>query len=158
MMANQNGRAIRFHESKVRSMGRTAAGVRGIKLDDGKDRVVGMIVVDPDDPAYSVLVLSEKGNGKRSQIPDYRVTNRGGKGVKTMNISKKTGKLVAIKSVTDTDDLMITTRRGVIIRIKVEDLRIMGRATQGVRVIRLNEGEAIADVTVVKESTKEEEE
>ncbi|TVR89873.1 MAG: DNA gyrase subunit A [Saprospirales bacterium] len=158
MMANQNGRAIRFHESHVRSMGRTAAGVRGIRLDDDKDRVVGMIVVDPEDPRHSVLVLSEKGNGKRSLVDDYRVTNRGGKGVKTMNVNDKTGKLIAIKAVTDNQDLMITTKKGVIIRIKVEDLRVMGRATQGVRVIRLNNGESIADVTVVENNPDEEEE
>ncbi len=158
MMANQNGRAIRFHESHVRSMGRTAAGVRGIRLDDDKDRVVGMIVVDPEDPRQTVLVLSEKGNGKRSLVDDYRVTNRGGKGVKTMNVNDKTGKLIAIKAVTDDQDLMITTKKGVIIRIKMEDLRIMGRATQGVRVIRLNNGESIADVTVVDNNSDEEEE
>lgn len=158
MMANMNGRAIRFHESNVRAMGRTAAGVRGISLDDDKDRVVGMIVVDPEDPATSVLVLSEKGNGKRSLVEDYRLTNRGGRGVKTMQISKKTGSVVAIKAVTDEDDLMITTRLGMIIRIKVQDLRIMGRATQGVRVIRLNDGESIADVTVVRDNSEEEEE
>ncbi len=158
MMANQNGRAIRFHESHVRSMGRTAAGVRGIRLDDDKDSVVGMIVVDPEDPRQTVLVLSEKGNGKRSLVDDYRVTNRGGKGVKTMNVNDKTGKLIAIKAVTDDQDLMITTKKGVIIRIKMEDLRIMGRATQGVRVIRLNNGESIADVTVVDNNSDEEEE
>ncbi len=158
MMANQNGRAIRFHESHVRSMGRTAAGVRGIRLDDDIDRVVGMIVVDPDDPRQTVLVLSEKGNGKRSLVDDYRITNRGGKGVKTMNVNDKTGKLIAIKAVTDDQDLMITTKKGVIIRIKMQDLRVMGRATQGVRVIRLNNGESIADVTVVDNNTDEEEE
>lgn len=150
MLANRNGRAIRFHESNVRAMGRTAAGVRGMKLDGGDDRVIGMVTIETEDPKFTVLVLSEKGNGKRSHVADYRITNRGGKGVKTMNVNEKTGKLVAIKSVTDEDDLMITTRAGVIIRLKVEDLRIMGRATQGVRLIRLEGKEKIADVTVAK--------
>ncbi len=159
MLANKNGRAIRFHESNVRAMGRSAAGVIAMRLDDDNDRVVGMIAVDPNDPAYSVLVLSERGNGKRSLIDDYRITNRGGKGVKTMNITDKTGALVAIKAVTDLDDLMITTKLGVVIRLDVSELRVMGRATQGVRLIRLNGEEAIADVTIVrKESDNEEEE
>nr|MBS0036832.1 DNA gyrase subunit A [Saprospiraceae bacterium] len=158
MLANKNGRAIRFHESNVRSMGRTAAGVRGMKLDGGKDRVIGMITIDPEDPNFSVLVLSEKGNGKRSNVDDYRITNRGGKGVKTMQITKKTGTLVAMKAVSDQDDLMITTKTGVVIRLDVSELRIMGRATQGVRLIRLSENEAIADVTPVKKDDESEEE
>ena len=158
MLANKNGRAIRFHESNVRSMGRTAAGVRGMKLDGGSDRVIGMITIDPGDPNFSVLTLSEKGNGKRSNVDDYRMTKRGGKGVKTMQITDKTGSLVAMKAVSDQEDLMITTKTGVVIRLEVSTLRIMGRATQGVRLIRLSENEAIADVTPVRKESDEEEE
>lgn len=137
IMANRNGRAIRFHESAVRPMGRTATGVRGITLDeDGQDEVVGMICIkDPE--IETIMVVSERGYGKRSDIEDYRKTNRGGKGVKTLSITEKTGKLVAIKSVTDENDLMIINKSGITIRLKVEDVRIMGRATQGVRLINL---------------------
>ncbi len=149
LIANRTGRAIRFPEHKVRTMGRNAAGVRGITLDKGPDVVVGMICVDPDDKGVSILVVSEKGNGKRSDLEDYRVTNRGGKGVKTIQVTDKTGNLVAIKSVQESDDLMITTLNGVIIRMPVESLRIMGRATQGVRLIRLDDQDEIGDVTVV---------
>ena len=137
IIANRNGRAIRFHEAAVRVMGRTATGVRGITLDnDGQDEVVGMICIK-DLETESVMVVSEQGYGKRSEIEDYRKTNRGGKGVKTMNITDKTGKLVTIKSVTDENDLMIINKSGITIRLKVEDVRIMGRATQGVRLINL---------------------
>ena len=152
LIANRNGRAIRFPEGKVRPMGRAAAGVRGISLDDdGEDAVIGMVAVDPNDPDTSILVVSEKGNGKRSALEDYRITNRGGKGVRTLLLTEKTGKLVAIKTIRDGDDLMITNKSGIVIRMTAdpESLRIMGRATQGVRLIKLEEGDEIADVAVV---------
>ena len=137
IIANRNGRAIRFHEAAVRVMGRTATGVRGITLDnDGQDEVIGMICIK-DLETESVMVVSEQGYGKRSEIEDYRKTNPGGQGVKTMNITEKTGKLVTIKSVTDENDLMIINKSGITIRLKVADVRIMGRATQGVRLINL---------------------
>ena len=150
VLSVRSGRAIQFNEEDVRPMGRTATGVRGIIVpDDGEDTVIGMVCVDPADTATSVLVVSEKGMGKRSALEDYPTQNRGGKGVKTLNITDKTGQLVAIKSVTDAGDLMITTTSGVTIRMEASDLRVMGRATQGVRLIRLDEGDQIADVTVV---------
>src|SRR5690606_9235666 len=127
--------AIRFNEKTVRPMGRTAAGVRGITLDSEEDEVVGMISVDNSDE--TILVVSEKGYGKRTDLEDYRITNRGGKGVKTINITEKTGQLVAIKGVADNDDLMIINKSGIVIRIAVSELRVMGRATQGVRLISL---------------------
>jgi DNA gyrase subunit A len=130
-------------------MGRNAAGVRGIRLANAKDEVIGMICI-PKDKKSDVLVVSENGYGKRSSIDDYRVTNRGGKGVKTLNITEKTGVLIAIKDVTDTDDLMIINKSGVIIRLGVGSLRVMGRATQGVRLIKLDEGDAIAAVAKVE--------
>ena len=136
IIANRNGRAIRFHESAVREMGRTATGVRGMTLDEGDDEVIGMICIK-DSETESIMVVSEQGYGKRSEIEDYRKTNRGGKGVKTLNITDKTGKLVAIKSVTDENDLMIINKSGITIRLKVAEVRIMGRATQGVRLINL---------------------
>ena len=137
IIANRNGRAIRFHESAVRVMGRTATGVRGMTLDeDGADEVIGMVCIK-DSETESIMVVSEQGYGKRSEIEDYRKTNRGGKGVKTLNITEKTGKLVAIKPVTDENDLMSINKSGITIRLKVEDVRIMGRATQGVRLINL---------------------
>ena len=137
IIANRNGRAIRFHEAAVRVMGRTATGVRGITLDnDGQDEVIGMICIK-DLETESVMVVSEQGYGKRSEIEDYRKTNRGGKGVKTMNVTDKTGKVVTIKSVTDENDLMIINKSGITIRLKIADVRIMGRATQGVRLINL---------------------
>lgn len=137
VIANRNGRAIRFHESAVRVMGRTATGVRGIILDeDGEDEVIGMVCIKHPEQE-TVMVVSEQGYGKRSDLEDYRKTNRGGKGVKTMNITDKTGKLVAIKSVTDDNDLMIINKSGITIRLKVADVRVMGRATQGVRLINL---------------------
>ncbi len=153
LMANRNGRAIRFNEKKVRPMGRTAAGVKGIKLDDDEDRVVGMVCVDESDLDTTILVVSEKGNGKRSLLEEYRVTNRGGKGVKTMNVNEKTGQLIGIKAVTDEDHLVITNRSGLTIRMAISKIRVMGRATQGVRLISLNEQDAIADITVIKGGT-----
>ena len=157
VIANRNGRAIRFHESAVREMGRTATGVRGMTLDeDGQDEVVGMICIkDPE--TETIMVVSENGYGKRSDIEDYRKTNRGGKGVKTLNITDKTGKLVAIKSVTDENDLMIINKSGITIRLKVADVRIMGRATQGVRLIDLEKrNDQIGSVCKVTSETEEE--
>ena len=148
VMALKSGRAIRFNEKTVRPMGRNAAGVRGIRISLADDEVVGMICI-PKEKKMEVLVVSENGYGKRSDIDDYRVTNRGGKGVKTLNITDKTGKLIAIKGVTDSDDLMIINKSGIIIRMAVSELRVMGRATQGVRLIKINEGDAIAAVTKV---------
>ena len=150
MMAVESGRAIRFHENAVRPMGRTASGVRGITLRNDADTVVGMVVLDPDNKEQNILVVSEKGYGKRSQIEDYRLTNRGGKGVKTINITQKTGHLVALKSVTDSNDLMIITQSGTVIRTPVESIRVMGRATQGVRIINLRESDSIGSVTNVE--------
>ena len=144
MLAVKSGKAIRFEEEKTRPMGRNASGVRGISLGSKNDEVVGMIAVDEGDS--EVLVVSENGYGKRSSIEDYRITNRGGKGVKTINITEKTGKLVAIKNVTDDDDLMIINKSGIAIRMAVADLRVMGRATQGVRLIKVREDDAIAAV------------
>ena len=150
ILAVRSGRAIRFNETDVRPMGRTAAGVRGMRVSEkGDDRVVGMVCIDPEDQNASILVISEKGMGKRSAIDDYRVQGRGGQGVKTLQVTEKTGKLVAIKSVTDNDDLMITTTSGVTIRTAADELRVMGRATQGVKIIRLDGKNEIADVTVV---------
>ena len=148
LMALKSGRAIRFNEEKVRPMGRGASGVRGIRLAGPKDEVVGMICPDPESP--DVLVVSENGYGKRSSIDDYRITNRGGKGVKTINITDKTGKLIAIKAVSDFDDLMIINKSGILIRLAVSNLRVMGRATQGVRLINLREGDSIAAVARVE--------
>ncbi len=157
-IANKGGRAIRFPEAKVRAMGRSAAGVRGITLDDGDDAVVGMVSVDPNDPDVTIMVVSERGNGKRSALDDYRVTNRGGKGVRTMNVNEKTGSLVALKAVTEADDMMITTLDGIVIRMSVEDIRTMGRATSGVKVIRLKDDQKIGDVAIIKEADEEDEE
>ena len=155
IMANRNGRAIRFNESKVRAMGRTAAGVKGMTLDDdGQDQIIGMICGHTEDDV-NILVVSEQGYGKRSSLEDYRVTNRGGKGVKTINITEKTGKLVSIKGVTDDNDLMIINKSGITIRISIANLRVMGRATQGVRIINLEKrNDKIASVCKV---SKEEE-
>ena len=156
LIANRNGRAIRFHESAVREMGRTASGVRGMTLDeDGTDEVVGMICVK-DKEKETTLVVSEQGYGKRSSIEDYRITNRGGKGVKTLNITEKTGKLVAILNVTDENDLMIINKSGITIRMKVSDLSIIGRATQGVRLINLGKrNDEIASVCKVLTDAEE---
>jgi len=147
MLAVQSGKAIRFEESKTRPMGRNASGVRGIRLKDTKDVVVGMISVN--DMDANILVVSENGYGKRSSLEDYRLTNRGGKGVKTISITEKTGKLVTLKSVSDNDDLMIINKSGIAIRMQVEDLRVMGRATQGVKVISIKDGDSIAAVAKV---------
>ncbi|HEY9561644.1 MAG TPA: DNA gyrase subunit A, partial [Anseongella sp.] len=154
ILANRSGRAIRFNESHVRPMGRTAAGVRGITLAKENDEVIGMVAIN--DPETTILVVSEKGYGKRTGVDDYRVTNRGGKGVKTLNITDKTGQLIAIKGVIDKDDLMIINKSGIIIRMAVSELRIMGRATQGVRLIRLQEGDEIASVARVRENGDDE--
>jgi DNA gyrase subunit A len=155
VMALRSGRAIRFNESTVRPMGRTATGVRGVTLAHDKDEVVGMIAIDS--PEATVLVVSEKGYGKRTDIDDYRVTNRGGKGVKTINITEKTGALVAIKNVTDADDLMIINKSGIVIRIVVSELRVMGRATQGVRLITLKGNDEIASVAKIEHEDEMEE-
>ena len=152
LIANRNGRTIRFDESKVRPMGRSASGVAGLEIDeDGSDQVTGMICVEKNDPTTTVLVVSENGYGKRSDTDEYRLVNRGGRGVTTMSVTEKTGKVVGIKSVTDSDDLIITTKAGITIRMAVADIRVMGRATQGVRVIRLDDGEEIADIAVIRE-------
>ncbi|MGB4291864.1 MAG: DNA gyrase subunit A [Bacteroidales bacterium] len=148
MLAVKSGRAIRFHESSVRPMGRTASGVRGIKLASDDDIVIGMITIE--NKEKDVLVVSEKGNGKRTSIDSYRITNRGGKGVKTINITEKTGSLIALKDVTDNDDLMIITLNGNILRIPVSGIRLMGRATQGVKLINLRENDSIASVACVE--------
>ncbi|WP_256012050.1 DNA gyrase subunit A [Desertivirga xinjiangensis] len=153
VMALRSGRAIRFNESKVRPMGRTATGVRGVTLAHEKDEVVGMISVNS--PEVTVLVVSENGYGKRTDIEDYRVTNRGGKGVKTINVTEKTGELIAIKDLTEKDDLMIINKSGIVIRIAVSQLRVMGRATQGVRLISLKGDDAIASVAKVEHDDDE---
>ena len=156
MLASLYGKVCRFNESKVRPMGRNASGVRGINLDETENKnneVIGMICID--NPESNVLVVSENGYGKRSDIEEYRVTNRGGKGVKTINVTDKTGHLVAIKSVTDANDLMIITKNGITIRMNVSDLRVMGRATQGVRLINIQDSDAIAAVTKVDHEDEE---
>ena len=157
MLAVKSGKAIRFPESKVRSMGRNASGVRAITVDSETDEVVGMIVVQEGD-GFDVMVVSEQGYGKRSALEDYRITNRGGKGVKTITVTDKTGKLVSLKAVTDEDDLMIITKKGTMIRMGVDTLRVMGRATQGVRLITLRKGDEIASIAKVPASEDEEDE
>jgi DNA gyrase subunit A len=155
IIANRNGRAVRFNENAVRAMGRVATGVIGMRLDGDDDAVVGMIVVN-DAENETVMVVSENGLGKRSQVEDYRKTNRGGKGVKTLNITEKTGRLVAIKNVTDENDLMIINKSGIVIRLAVAECRVMGRATQGVRLINLTKkNETIASVCKVMSSELE---
>src|SRR5690606_7587184 len=156
MLALKSGKAIRFNEEKVRFMGRTASGVRGVTLASEKDEVVGMICVENEEA--NVLVVSANGYGKRSEVADYRITNRGGKGVKTINVTPKTGNLIAMKNVTDDDDLMIITRNGITIRMHVDELRVMGRATQGVRLISLRNDDDIAAVAKVYRNREEEEE
>lgn len=148
IIAKSEGKAVHFNESDVRPMGRTAAGVKGVTLESDQDRVVGMVCISREDA--NLLVVSEKGYGKRSDITDYRITRRGGLGVKTINITEKTGKLVAIKEVVDNDDLMIINKSGISIRISVEELRVMGRATQGVRLIKLNDDDAISSVEKIQ--------
>jgi DNA gyrase subunit A len=147
LIAVKSGKCIRFEESKTRPMGRNASGVRGIRLKDSKDEVVGMISVN--DLDSDILVVSENGYGKRSSLDDYRMTNRGGKGVKTISITEKTGELVTIKNVTDNDDLMIINKSGIAIRMEVSSLRVMGRATQGVKLINLKDSDSIAAVAKV---------
>lgn len=155
IMANRNGRAVRFDENSIRTMGRVATGVRGMRLDDGDDEVVGMIVVNNPE-TETVMVVSENGYGKRSQVNDYRITNRGGKGVKTLSITDKTGRLVAIKNVTDSNDLMIINKSGIAIRLSVAECRVMGRTTQGVRLINLSKkNDVIASVCKVMSSELE---
>ena len=156
MLAVKSGKAIRFPESKVRGMGRNASGVRAISVDSENDEVVGMIVVKEGD-GFDVMVVSEQGYGKRSSLEDYRITNRGGKGVKTITVTDKTGELVSLKAVTDEDDLMIITKKGTMIRMGVDTLRVMGRATQGVRLITLRKGDEIASIAKVPASEEEEE-
>jgi len=148
IIAKSEGKAVRFNERDVRPMGRTASGVRGVTLESADDRVIGMVCLSRENA--NLLVVSEKGYGKRSLIDDYRVTKRGGKGVKTINVTEKTGKLVAIKSVMDNDDLMIINKSGISIRISVAELRVMGRATQGVRLIKLNEDDEISSVEKIQ--------
>ena len=153
LIANRNGRTIRFPESRVRPMLRASTGVAGLEIDeDGTDFVVGMIAVDKDDKETSVMIISENGYGKRTDVDDYRlVNNRGGRGVKTMDLTDKTGKVVAIKAVCNAEDLIVTTKSGITIRMDAASIRVQGRATQGVRIIRLDEGEAIADVAVIQD-------
>ena len=149
-LASRRGYAVRFHESKVRPMGRNATGVKGMALSGESDAIVGMLCINPTESVQdTILVVSEKGNGKRSEVDEYRLTNRGAKGVKTMQITDKTGALIAMKAVQENEDLMITNRSGIIIRMAVSTMRVIGRATQGVRVIRLDEDDAIADVAVI---------
>jgi DNA gyrase subunit A len=158
LLAKKSGKAIRFNESGVRPMGRTAAGVRGVRLENEQDEVIGMVCVnDNDDTDTSIMVVSEKGYGKRTDIGDYRITGRGGKGVKTLSVTEKTGSLIAIKDVTDENDLMIITRNGIAIRMKMEDVRVMGRATQGVRLIKIRENDNIASVAKVPKVDEENE-
>lgn len=153
ILAVRSGRAIRFNEKTVRPMGRNATGVKGITVDNASDEVIGMVCIS--DPDANILVVSEKGYGKRSDIEDYRITNRGGKGVKTLNITEKTGSLIAIKEVKETDDLMIINKSGITIRMPVSDLRVMGRATQGVRLIKLDDDDEIASVAKVDDYSVE---
>ncbi len=155
IIASRYGYAVRFEEEKVRPMGRMAAGVRGIRLKDEDDEVVGMFTFHPDDEETSILVVSENGYAKRANLDDYRLTNRGGKGVKTLNVTDKTGRLIGIKKVKDDNDLMITTTKGIVIRMAVSSLRVMGRATQGVKAIKLSDGDLIGDIAIVPASKEE---
>jgi DNA gyrase subunit A len=157
MLAVKSGRAIRFPEEKVRPTGRGAIGVAGIEVDDANDEVVGMICVHADDKSRTVLVVSEKGYGKRTQVEEYRVTNRGGKGVKTINVTEKTGNLVGILDVIESEDLMITCESGVTIRMKIAEISEQGRATQGVKLIKLDDDDAIAAITTLNEVVVEDE-
>lgn len=150
VIATKAGKAIRFNEGTVRAVGRVAAGVRGVSLEDGKDEVVGMITVNPENKAETIMVLSEKGYGKRTDIEDYRITNRGGKGVKTISVTDKTGHLIGILNVTDNDHVMVINKSGIAIRIAVEQLRVMGRATQGVRIIKLDNKDQIAAIAKIE--------
>ncbi|MBR5133276.1 MAG: DNA gyrase subunit A, partial [Alistipes sp.] len=154
MIAAREGRAIRFNESTVRPMGRVSSGVRAISIEDDNE-VIGMIAIEPDSKE-DVLVLSENGYGKRTDLDEYRITNRGGKGVKTINVTEKTGQLISIQAVTDDNDLMIINRSGLTIRTSADQIRVAGRATQGVKVINLREGDSIASVTAVPKTDEEE--
>ena len=155
LLANRNGRAVRFNEDQVRTMGRVSTGVIGMRLDEGDDELVGMVCVN-DPQTESIMVVSENGYGKRSDVEDYRKTSRGAKGVKTLAVTEKTGRLVAIKVVTDENDLMIINKSGILIRLKVADVRIMGRATQGVRLINLTKkNDTIASVCKVDSNADE---
>jgi DNA gyrase subunit A len=154
MIAAREGRAIRFNESTVRPMGRVSTGVKAISIED-HDEVIGMIAIEPESK-QDVLVLSEKGYGKRTDLDEYRITNRGGKGVKTINVTDKTGKLISIQAVTDDNDLMIINRSGLTIRTSADQIRVAGRATQGVRVINLRDGDSIASVTAVPKTEEAE--
>jgi DNA gyrase subunit A len=154
-MASSDGQAVRFHETAVRDMGRTAAGVRGMRLNKGA-WVVGLVCVPKNDPDHDILVISEKGSGKRSEIDEYRLTNRGAKGVKTIRITEKTGALIAMKAVQNDSDLMITSKAGIVIRMAIAQISVLGRATQGVRVIKLHDDDEIADVAVVFKDEEEE--
>jgi DNA gyrase subunit A len=153
VLGKRSGKAIHFHEADIRAMGRNAAGVRGVTLEGVEDKVVDMVCINRADA--NLLVVSEKGFGKRSQIDDYRITRRGGKGVKTINITEKTGKLVALKEVVDSDDLMIINKSGITIRMAVDTLRVMGRATQGVKLIKLNENDEISSVEKIEKIEEE---
>ena len=155
MIATREGRAIRFNEATVRAMGRVSTGVKAVSMEDDNE-VVGMIAIEPDSKEV-ILVLSENGYGKRTDLEEYRITNRGGKGVKTINITEKTGQLISIKAVTDDNDLMIINRSGLTMRTSVDQIRVAGRATQGVRVINLRDGDAIASVTAVPKTDEDEE-
>ena len=156
LLAKKSGKAIRFNEETVRPMGRTAAGVRGVKLEDDKDEVIGMVCVPVSAEDTSIMVVSERGYGKRTDVDDYRITGRGGKGVKTLNITDKTGTLIAIKDVTDENDLMIINKSGITLRLRVADVRVMGRATQGVRLITIKDKDDIASVAKVPADDEEE--
>lgn len=151
MMAVKSGRAIRFPETKVRPTGRGAIGVAGIEVENEKDEVVGMICIHKDDPTRTVLVVSEQGFGKRTSIEEYRITNRGGKGVKTINVTEKTGSLVGLLSVTEQEDLIITCKSGITIRTSIQQIREAGRATQGVKLIKLDENDEIAAISQIEE-------
>ena len=153
IMAVRSGKAVRFNENTVRPMGRNATGVKAVTLATEEDEVIGMICIE--DPNQNILVVSEKGFGKRSDVEDYRITNRGTKGVKTLNITDKTGELIAIKAVTDDEDLMIINKSGIVIRLAVSTLRVMGRATQGVKLIDLRGNDQIAAVTKVEHMEEE---
>jgi DNA gyrase subunit A len=152
----KSGRAIRFPEEKVRPTGRGAIGVAGIEVDDETDEVIGMICIDRNDPAATVLVVSEKGFGKRTAVDEYRITNRGGKGVKTINVTDKTGKLVGILDPNEKDDLIITCKSGITLRTPVASIKEAGRATQGVKLIRLDDGDEIAAISRIDEQEMEE--
>ena len=154
LIGTHEGKAIRFNEDTVRAIGRTGTGVRGVEIEDG-NKAIGMICVEPDD-TKDILVLSEKGYGKRTDLDDYRKTNRGGKGVKTIQVTEKTGNLVSIQAVSDENDLMIINRSGITIRTAVSDIRVAGRATQGVKIINLRDGDSIASVMAVPKNEDEE--